>query len=116
LGDGKQTRSFLYIDECIEAVERLMKSDFTGPVNIGSEEMVTIDRLAEMIWTSRQKIDHPPYTGPLRVRGRNSDNRLIRQQLNWEPSRLLREGLEKTYSWIAAQVLRVSLPDSRVLQ
>jgi nucleoside-diphosphate-sugar epimerase len=104
-GDGKQTRSFLYIDECVEGVRRLMESDFAGPVNIGSEEMVTINRLAELVMGIAGKklsIKHIP--GPLGVRGRNSDNRLIKQKLNWEPSRPLREGLEKTYAWISEQV------------
>jgi nucleoside-diphosphate-sugar epimerase len=104
-GDGKQTRSFLYIDECVEAVRRLVESDFTGPVNIGSEEMVTIDRLAQLVMEIAGKklaIRHIP--GPLGVRGRNSDNRLIREKLGWAPSRPLREGLEKTYAWIARQV------------
>src|SRR5579862_324500 len=99
-GDGKQTRSFLYIDECVEGVRRLMDSDFTGPVNVGSEEMVTINRLAEMIMEiagKKLKIKH--ITGPLGVRGRNSDNRLIRERLKWAPSRSLREGLENTYRW-----------------
>ncbi len=104
-GDGRQTRSFLYVDECVEAVRRLMDSDFAGPVNVGSEEMVTIDRLAEMIMEIAGKklsIEHRP--GPLGVRGRNSDNRLIRKKLGWAPERSLREGLEKTYGWIAKQV------------
>ena len=104
-GDGKQTRSFLYIDECVEGVRRLMDSDFTGPVNIGSEEMVTIDHLAELIMDIANKkvtIKHVP--GPQGVRGRNSDNGLIRERLNWAPSRPLHEGLEKTYLWIAGEV------------
>jgi GDP-D-mannose 3',5'-epimerase len=104
-GDGKQTRSFLYVDECIEALRRLTESEFTGPVNIGSEEMVTINGLAEMIMEiagKKQSIRHIP--GPLGVRGRNSDNHLIRQRLGWEPNRPLREGLEKTYAWISQQV------------
>ena len=104
-GDGKQTRSFLYVDECVEAVRRLMKSDFTGPVNIGSEEMVTINRLAEMVAEIAGKklsVRHIP--GPLGVRGRNSDNHLIRAKLGWAPSRPLREGLGKTYAWISKQV------------
>jgi nucleoside-diphosphate-sugar epimerase len=104
-GDGEQTRSFLYIDECLEGVRRLMESPFTGPVNIGSEEMVTINQLAAMAMNIARKsltVKHVP--GPLGVRGRNSDNRLIRQKLGWAPSRPLREGLEKTYSWISAQV------------
>jgi nucleoside-diphosphate-sugar epimerase len=104
-GDGKQTRSFLYIDECVEAVRRLMQSDFAGPVNIGSEEMVTINRLAEMameIAGKKLELKHIP--GPTGVRGRNSDNRLIREKLQWSPSEPLSAGLEKTYRWINAQV------------
>jgi nucleoside-diphosphate-sugar epimerase len=112
-GDGKQTRSFLYIDECIEAVRRLMQSEtFRGPVNIGSEEMVTINQMAEMIMEIAGKklsIRHIP--GPLGVRGRNSDNHLIREELRWVPSQPLRVGLTKTYSWIDGQVKRgESLP------
>jgi len=104
-GDGLQTRSFLYIDSCVEAVQRLMASNFLGPVNIGSEEMVTINTLAEIIMDIAGKdltVRHIP--GPLGVRGRNSDNHLIRRELSWAPDRPLREGLEKTYEWIAAQV------------
>ena len=104
-GDGEQTRSFLYIEECVEAVRRLMISDFSGPVNIGSEEMVTINRMAEMIMEIAGKklsIKHIP--GPLGVRGRNSDNKLIREKLSWGPTMCLRDGLEMTYSWIEAQV------------
>ena len=104
-GDGKQTRSFLYIDECVEGIRRLMESDFTGPVNIGSEEMVTIDDLAAItmqIAGKRQRIRH--VSGPLGVRGRNSDNRLIAAKLGWRPSRSLTEGLAKTYTWISQQV------------
>src|SRR5271165_7550798 len=104
-GDGKQTRSFLYIDECVEGVRRLMESDFAGPVNIGSEEMVSINQLAETVMSIAGKnlsIRHIP--GPLGVRGRNSDNRLIAEKLGWKPSRPLREGLEQTYVWISAQV------------
>lgn len=104
-GDGKQTRSFLYIDECIEGVRRLMESDFTGPVNIGSEEMVTINGLAMMIsGLAGKNITLRHIEGPLGVRGRNSDNRLLAQKLGWAPSRPLSEGLEKTYRWIEAQV------------
>jgi nucleoside-diphosphate-sugar epimerase len=104
-GDGKQTRSFLYIDECLEGVRRLMESDFAGPVNIGSEEMVTINQLAGLVSRIAGKqisIRHIP--GPLGVRGRNSDNRLIAEKLGWRPSRPLAEGMEKTYSWISEQV------------
>lgn len=107
-GDGEQTRSFLYIDECLDGIRRLVESDFTGPVNIGSEEMVTINQLAEMVMDiagKRLKLRHVP--GPLGVRGRNSDNRLIRDRLGWSPSRPLREGLEKTYAWIESQVRTV---------
>jgi nucleoside-diphosphate-sugar epimerase len=104
-GDGKQTRSFLYIDECIEAVRRLMGSGFTGPVNVGSEEMVTINQLAEMVMQiAGKKLAIKHISGPLGVRGRNSDNRLIAEKLSWKPSRPLREGLEKTYRWIQQQV------------
>ena len=106
-GDGKQTRSFLFIDECLEGVLRLTRSGFTGPVNIGSEEMVSINQLAEMIMKIAGKkltIKHIP--GPLGVRGRNSDNRLIKEKLGWEPSQPLVKGLEKTYAWISEQVER----------
>jgi nucleoside-diphosphate-sugar epimerase len=113
-GDGKQTRSFLYIDECLEGVRRLMDSEtFFGPVNIGSEEMVTINQLAEMVMDIagvKLKIKH--IDGPLGVRGRNpvlsenqgSDNKLIKEKLGWAPSLPLRVGLEKTYAWISEQV------------
>ena len=104
-GDGGQTRSFLYVDECLEAVRRLMQSSFSGPVNIGSGEMVTINRMAEMIMEIAGKkltVKHIP--GPLGVRGRNSDNRLIRENLGWAPTLPLRDGLAKTYSWIAARI------------
>jgi nucleoside-diphosphate-sugar epimerase len=104
-GDGKQTRSFLYIDECIEAVRRLVESDFTGPVNVGSEEMVTINQLVEIIMQIAGKqvsIKHIP--GPLGVRGRNSDNRLIVEKLGWKPSRPLADGLRKTYRWVEQQM------------
>ena len=104
-GDGEQTRSFLYVDECLEGVRRLMESDFAGPVNIGSEEMVTINQLARLVMDIAGKtlnIRHIP--GPLGVRGRNSDNHLIREKLGWAPSRPLREGMTKTYAWIESQV------------
>jgi GDP-D-mannose 3', 5'-epimerase len=104
-GDGKQTRSFLYIDECLEGVRRLMESNFAGPVNIGSEEMVTINELAQLAMQIAQKkltIRHIP--GPLGVRGRNSDNRLIKSKIGWAPSQSLEDGLRKTYEWIASQV------------
>jgi GDP-D-mannose 3',5'-epimerase len=107
-GDGEQTRSFLYIDECVEGTIRLMRSSHRGPINIGSEEMVTINTLASTtmeIAGKRLKIRH--IAGPLGVRGRNSDNELIRSCLGWEPVRSLREGLEGTYAWVQEQVRRV---------
>jgi len=104
-GDGEQTRSFLFIDECLEAVRRLMESSFTGPVNIGSEEMISINGLAELamqIAGKKLSIKHIP--GPLGVRGRNSDNKLIGEKLDWQPAHSLKEGLTVTYHWIAEQV------------
>jgi len=104
-GDGEQTRSFLYIDECVEGTLLLTRSNLTGPFNIGSEEMVTINQLAAMamaIARKRLSIKHIP--GPTGVRGRKSDNDLIRKSLGWEPSQPLRAGLEQTYVWIDAQV------------
>lgn len=104
-GDGEQTRSFLYIDDCVEAVRRLMKSNFAGPVNIGSEEMITINEMAKMVMSIAGKqltIKHIP--GPIGVRGRNSDNKLISETLGWKPVLRLSEGLAKTYAWIEPQV------------
>ena len=106
-GDGKQTRSFLYIDECLEATIRLTRSDWTGPVNIGSDEMVTINQLTEMTMEIAKKkltIKHMP--GPLGVRGRNSDNRLIEKKLGWKPTQSLKTGMKATYQWIEKQVNR----------
>lgn len=106
-GDGLQTRSFLYIDECLEGSIRLMRSDWSGPVNIGSDQMISINGLAEMAMQIAGKqltVNHVP--GPLGVRGRTSDNRLIAEKLGWAPSRPLREGLEITYAWIEQQVAR----------
>ena len=106
-GDGNQTRSFLYIDECIEGTLRLTRSGFEGPVNIGSEEMVTINQLVDIVADIAGKSltkNHVP--GPTGVRGRNSDNRLIGEKLGWKPSATLRSGLERTYEWIEAQVRR----------
>ena len=104
-GDGSQTRSFLYVDECVEGVRRLMESDFIGPVNIGSDEMVTINQLAELTaGIANKKILHKHIDGPLGVRGRNSDNTLIAEKLNWRPTEPLNIGMEKTYAWIAEQV------------
>jgi len=105
-GDGKQTRSFLYIDECLAGIRRLMDSTtFFGPVNIGSEEMVSINHLAEIVMgIAGKNIKLKHIDGPLGVRGRNSDNRLIREKLEWAPSEPLKNGLTKTYSWIEEQV------------
>jgi len=104
-GDGKQTRSFLFIDECVEAVRRLMDSDFSGPVNIGSEEMISINDFAKMVIDiSGKNISIKNIPGPTGVRGRNSDNKLIREKLGWEPSIPLRKGMEMTYKWINQQV------------
>ncbi len=104
-GDGKQTRSFLYIDECLEGTIRLTRSDFIGPVNIGSEEMVTIAKLAQMIiWLSGKKLSIRYVPVPQGVRGRNSDNKLIYEKLKWRLSESLIKGLEKTYCWIEGRV------------
>ncbi|MEM6381494.1 MAG: NAD-dependent epimerase/dehydratase family protein [Pseudomonadota bacterium] len=105
-GDGLQTRSFLYIDECIEGTTRLLRSDFEGPVNVGSEEMISINDLARMVigFTNKSlQINNVP--GPEGVRGRNSDNRLIAEKLGWKPQLPLAVGMQKTYNWISAQVL-----------
>jgi GDP-D-mannose 3', 5'-epimerase len=104
-GDGKQTRSFLYVDECVEGTLRLMRSDVREPVNIGSDEMVSIDGLAEMIMGvagKKVRLRHVP--GPLGVAGRNSDNRLIEKVLGWRPTAKLRDGIARTYPWIERQV------------
>jgi nucleoside-diphosphate-sugar epimerase len=115
-GDGLQTRSFLFVDECVEAVMRLMSSDFAGPVNIGSEEMVTINQLAQMaIQISGRKIGYYNIGGeefiekygfkcPMGVRGRNSDNKLYKKNIGWEVSQPLYIGMEKTFQWISSQV------------
>jgi GDP-D-mannose 3',5'-epimerase len=105
-GDGLQTRSFLYIDECIEASRRLMDSDFIGPVNIGSEEMVTINQLVDTAAKVAGKtVEKNHIDGPLGVRGRNSNNDLIREKLGWDYSQTLEEGIRKTYNWIESQIL-----------
>ncbi|NBC37641.1 NAD-dependent epimerase/dehydratase family protein [Novosphingobium sp. FSY-8] len=109
-GDGKQTRSFLYVDECVEGVLRLTRCPhFEGPVNIGSDEMVTINQLVDMVADiAGKKIEKNHIPGPTGVRGRNSENSLIQEKLGWAPSQTLREGLEKTYEWIEQQVRRNS--------
>ena len=116
-GDGQQTRSFMYVDECVEAVLRLMRQDkFLGPVNIGSEEMVTINQLAQMAIDLSGKntkinnldgkdfFDKYGFEVPLGVKGRNSDNKLFKEKIGWEPTQLLIKGMEKTYEWINKQV------------
>lgn len=115
-GDGKQTRSFLYVDECVYGSKLLTRSDFTGPVNIGSEEMVTINELAEMIiGISGKKIAIKHIPGPQGVRGRNSDNRLIQEKLNWKPNKSLIEGITATYQWIGKQVEAAPQLDNKKL-
>ncbi|MDD4275141.1 MAG: NAD-dependent epimerase/dehydratase family protein [Desulfobacter postgatei] len=109
-GDGKQTRSFLYVDECLEGTIRLTRSGWTGPVNIGSDEMVTINQLADMAMEAAgKKLTKHHIDGPLGVRGRNSDNRLIHDKLGWRPTRPLREGMAKTYHWIEEEVKKAKL-------
>ena len=115
-GDGKQTRSFLYVDECVEAVLRLMESEFTGPVNIGSEEMVSMNELAQLVINISRKdvkiinIDGDEFFNkygfkcPTGVRGRNSDNKLYKEKVGWESTLTLKEGVEKTYNWIDKMV------------
>jgi len=104
-GDGEQTRSFLYIDECIEATRRLMQSEFMGPVNIGSEEMVTINQLvATVAKVAGKTININHIDGPLGVRGRNSNNDLIREKLNWDYGMTLEQGISKTYQWILGEI------------
>src|SRR5262245_30196573 len=108
-GDGKQTRSFLYINECLDGTLRLTRSDFTGPVNIASNEMVSIDQLVDVVaGIAGKSIRKCHVDGPTGVRGRNSDNRLIREKLNWSPSTVLVDGLHPTYAWISGQVMRNS--------
>lgn len=106
-GDGLQTRSFLFVDECVEGTIRLTRSDFEGPVNIGSDEMVTINQLVDIVADiAGKKIEKNHIPGPTGVRGRNSENSLIKEKLDWAPSLTLRQGLEKTYEWIEAQIRR----------
>ena len=114
-GDGLQTRSFLYIDECIEATRRLMDSDFMGPVNIGSEEMVTINQLVDTAAkVAGKNVEKNHIDGPLGVRGRNSNNDLIREKLGWDYSQTLEEGIRKTYEWIHSKVYKDEIIQHRV--
>jgi GDP-D-mannose 3',5'-epimerase len=106
-GTGNQTRSFLYIDDCIDAVRLLMQSDFKEPINIGSEEMISINGLAEMaIDISGKRIAIKNIKGPVGVMGRNSNNDLIRSVLGWNPRYTLREGMERTYKWIEFEITK----------
>ena len=107
-GDGEQTRSFLYIDECLEATRRLMDSDFMGPVNIGSEEMVTINQLVDIVAKVSGKAVNRMHKldAPLGVRGRNSNNDMVREKLGWDYEQTLEEGIRKTYDWIKGQVVK----------
>lgn len=108
-GDGQQTRSFLYVDECIEGTLRLMRSGTPGPFNIGSDEMVTINQLVDLVADiAGKRIEKQHIPGPLGVRGRNSDNELVERSLGWRPSQSLRAGLERTYAWVESQVLQTS--------
>ena len=107
-GDGKQTRSFLFIEDCIEATRRLMNSDYSYPINIGSEEMVSINQLVEIVSTiADKKISIKHIDGPLGVRGRNSDNELIKEILDWDYKFNLKEGIKETYLWIEKQIIKL---------
>jgi GDP-D-mannose 3',5'-epimerase len=104
-GNGQQRRAFVYVDDTVEGIRRLMQSDFPGPVNIGTEEIITIDQMVDMVAEiAGKQIGKKHVLGPIGVQGRGSDNRLIREKLNWEPTGKIRAGLEKTYPWIEAQV------------
>ena len=104
-GDGKQTRSFLYIDDCIVATRKLLESDFVGPVNIGSEEKISINDLVALVGSIAGKdVSIKHVSGPQGVRGRSSDNKLISGKLNWQPSTSLKAGMAKTYQWVAKQI------------
>ena len=114
-GDGQQTRSFLYIDDCIDAVRLLMESDFDSPVNIGSQEMVTINQLVDIASSvENKKIDKKYVVGPTGVRGRNSHNELIKKVLGWEPKYSLQEGITETYNWIKEQIHNEANSKTRV--
>jgi len=116
-GDGKQTRSFLYIDECIEATRRLMDSEFIGPVNIGSEEMVSINELVDITARVANKVVTKVYdlTAPRGVMGRNSNNDLIKEKLGWEYSMTLEEGIRKTYGWISWEASKEIYSDKNIV-
>lgn len=114
-GDGEQTRSFLYIDECIEGILKLTRSEFSGPVNIGSNQLISINDLARMVISiSGKELTLRNIPGPTGVRGRNSDNRRIQEVLHWAPSQPLRSGMEATYAWIAQQVEKELIENKHV--
>ena len=114
-GDGEQTRSFLYVDECIEATRSLMESDFIGPVNIGSEEMVTINQLVDTVAKVCGKtVEKNHIDGPLGVRGRNSNNDLMKEKVGWEPTGTLEQGIGHTYEWIRTQVEKEWIASGRL--
>ncbi|HLN03877.1 MAG TPA: NAD-dependent epimerase/dehydratase family protein [Bryobacteraceae bacterium] len=111
-GDGEQTRSFCFIDDCVRGIDRLMRSDFHDPINLGQDRMVTINQLADMVGEiAGVRIVKKHVSGPMGVRGRNSDNTLLRQVLGWEPEITLEQGLARTYAWIEQQV-RESMQDT----
>jgi GDP-D-mannose 3', 5'-epimerase len=113
-GDGLQTRTFLYVDECLEGVLRLMRSNWSGPVNIGSEEMVSINQLARIIMAiAGKQLTIKNIPGPLGVRGRRSYNELIFTKLGWKPVQPLRDGLAKTYAWVAEQYAKKAKDEGR---
>ncbi|MBV9961202.1 MAG: NAD-dependent epimerase/dehydratase family protein [Parafilimonas sp.] len=115
-GDGKQTRSFLIVHECVEGIRRLMESDFIGPVNIGSEEMISINDFAKMVTNiSGKNLSVKNIKGPTGVRGRNSDNALIKEKLGWAPSQPLKVGVEETYNWIVEQIAKKQKLESKTL-
>jgi GDP-D-mannose 3',5'-epimerase len=106
-GDGEQTRSFCYIDDCVKGIDLLMRSDFRDPLNLGQDRMVTINQLADMVAEiAGFRIQRKHVSGPMGVRGRNSDNTLLRKVLSWEPEISLEEGLRRTYGWIEEQVCK----------
>ena len=115
-GDGKQTRSFLIVHECVEGIRRFMESDFIGPVNIGSEEMISINDFAKMVTNiSGKNLSVKNIKGPTGVRGRNSDNALIKEKLGWAPSQPLKVGVEETYNWIVEQIAKKQKLESKTL-
>jgi GDP-D-mannose 3',5'-epimerase len=106
-GDGKQTRSFCYIDDCVEGVLRLMRSDYTEPLNIGSDEMVSMNEMMALVAElDHKKISIRHIPGPEGVRGRNSNNDLIKKELGWAPTITLRQGITKTLAWIKGEIAR----------